>query len=79
MTPEVAEILVRGLQYIGAGLAMVGTLGAASSSHLSTSQIPIPHDGSRGHLPGAEKRWAIFLGAIIPLEHRHERRAAQEC
>jgi ATP synthase F0 subunit c len=28
MTPEVAEILVRGLQYIGAGLAMVGTLGA---------------------------------------------------
>jgi F0F1-type ATP synthase membrane subunit c/vacuolar-type H+-ATPase subunit K len=28
MTPEVAEILVRGLQFIGAGLAMVGTLGA---------------------------------------------------
>lgn len=28
MTPEVAEILVRGMQFIGAGLAMVGTLGA---------------------------------------------------
>jgi ATP synthase F0 subunit c len=28
MTPEVAEILVQGLKYLGAGLAMVGTLGA---------------------------------------------------
>ena len=28
LTPEVAEIIVRGLKYIGAGLAMVGTLGA---------------------------------------------------
>jgi len=28
MTVEVAEILVRGLQFLGAGLAMVGTLGA---------------------------------------------------
>jgi ATP synthase F0 subunit c len=28
LTPEVAEILVQGLKYIGAGLAMVGTLGA---------------------------------------------------
>ena len=28
MTTEVAEILVRGLQFLGAGLAMVGTLGA---------------------------------------------------
>ena len=28
MTPEVAAILVTGLKYIGAGLAMVGTLGA---------------------------------------------------
>ncbi|HWQ83579.1 MAG TPA: ATP synthase F0 subunit C [Anaerolineales bacterium] len=28
LTPEVAEIIIRGLKYIGAGLAMVGTLGA---------------------------------------------------
>ena len=28
LTPEVAEIIVKGLKYIGAGLAMVGTLGA---------------------------------------------------
>jgi ATP synthase F0 subunit c len=28
LTPEVAEIIVRGLKYIGAGLAMIGTLGA---------------------------------------------------
>jgi len=28
MTPEVAQILVQGLKFIGAGLAMVGTLGA---------------------------------------------------
>ncbi len=28
LTPEVAQILVQGLKYIGAGLAMVGTLGA---------------------------------------------------
>lgn len=28
MTPEIAESLARGLQFIGAGLAMVGTLGA---------------------------------------------------
>jgi ATP synthase F0 subunit c len=28
MTPEVAQILVQGLKYLGAGLAMVGTLGA---------------------------------------------------
>ena len=28
LTPEVATILVQGLKYIGAGLAMVGTLGA---------------------------------------------------
>jgi F-type H+-transporting ATPase subunit c len=27
MTPEVATILVKGLKYLGAGLAMVGTLG----------------------------------------------------
>ncbi|GAB4495622.1 MAG: hypothetical protein OHK0052_03590 [Anaerolineales bacterium] len=28
LTPEVATILVTGLKYIGAGLAMIGTLGA---------------------------------------------------
>jgi ATP synthase F0 subunit c len=28
MTPEVASILVDGLKFLGAGLAMVGTLGA---------------------------------------------------
>lgn len=28
MTPEVAQILVQGLKYLGAGLAMIGTLGA---------------------------------------------------
>ena len=28
LTPEVAQILVEGLKYLGAGLAMVGTLGA---------------------------------------------------
>jgi len=28
MTPEVAVIIIKGLKYIGAGLAMVGTLGA---------------------------------------------------
>lgn len=28
LTPETATILVQGLKYIGAGLAMVGTLGA---------------------------------------------------
>ncbi len=28
MTPEVALILIKGLKYLGAGLAMVGTLGA---------------------------------------------------
>jgi ATP synthase F0 subunit c len=28
LTPEVAQILVVGLKYLGAGLAMVGTLGA---------------------------------------------------
>ena len=28
MTPEVAMILVQGLKYLGAGLAMIGTLGA---------------------------------------------------
>jgi F-type H+-transporting ATPase subunit c len=28
MDPEVAEILVSGLRYLGAGLAMIGTLGA---------------------------------------------------
>lgn len=28
LTPEVAEIIVQGLKYIGAGLAMIGTLGA---------------------------------------------------
>jgi len=28
MTAEVAEILVQGMKYLGAGLAMVGTLGA---------------------------------------------------
>lgn len=28
LTPEVAQILVDGLKYLGAGLAMVGTLGA---------------------------------------------------
>ena len=28
MTPEVATILVDGLKFLGAGLAMVGTLGA---------------------------------------------------
>jgi len=28
LTPEVAEIIVKGLKYIGAGLAMIGTLGA---------------------------------------------------
>lgn len=28
MTPEVAEILIKGLKFLGAGLAMVGTLGA---------------------------------------------------
>lgn len=28
MTPEVAQIIVNGLKYIGAGLAMIGTLGA---------------------------------------------------
>jgi F-type H+-transporting ATPase subunit c len=27
MTPEIATILVSGLKYLGAGLAMVGTLG----------------------------------------------------
>ena len=28
MTPEVAQILVNGLKYIGAALAMLGTIGA---------------------------------------------------
>lgn len=28
MDPEVATILVQGLKYLGAGLAMIGTLGA---------------------------------------------------
>jgi F-type H+-transporting ATPase subunit c len=28
MDPEVAQILVSGLRYLGAGLAMIGTLGA---------------------------------------------------
>jgi F-type H+-transporting ATPase subunit c len=28
LTPEVAQIIVNGLKYIGAGLAMIGTLGA---------------------------------------------------
>lgn len=28
MTPEAMEVLIQGLKYIGAGLAMVGTLGA---------------------------------------------------
>lgn len=28
LTPEVATIIVQGLKYIGAGLAMIGTLGA---------------------------------------------------
>ena len=28
MTPEAMEVLIQGLKYIGAGLAMIGTLGA---------------------------------------------------
>lgn len=28
LTPEVATIIIQGLKYIGAGLAMIGTLGA---------------------------------------------------